>query len=61
MLLCCYSGEKHVVEHTLDCLIHFETVVKTGLLVLDFASLYNFVVNCEMAVFYIFQVLSRAR
>ena len=61
MFLCCYSGEKYVVEYTLHCYIHFQTVVETGLLVLDFASLYNFVDNCETAVFCVLQVLSRAR
>lgn len=35
MLLYCYSGEKHVVEHTLDYHVYSETVVETGLLVLD--------------------------
>ena len=61
MLLCCYSGEKHLMEHTLDCHIHYETVVETDLLVLDFVSLYNFIGNSETAVFYVLQVLSHAR
>ena len=52
---------KKVVEHALDCHIVFETVVKTGLLVLDFVSLHNFVNNGETAVFYALQVLSGAR
>ena len=59
MSLCWYSSEKHVMEHTLDCHIPFETVTKTGLLVLNFVSLYNFAGNCETAVFYVLQVLSR--
>ena len=31
MLLCCYNGEEHVLEHTLDCHIHFEILVETFL------------------------------
>ena len=61
MSLCWYSSEKYVVEHILDCHIPFETVVDTGLLVLDFVSLYNFAGNCETAVFYVLQVLSCPR
>ena len=36
---CAVIVVKKVVEHALDCHIIFETVVKTGLLVLDFVSL----------------------
>ena len=46
ILLRCYDGEKNEVEDTLDCHIHVEIVVEAGLLVMDFASLYNFVSNC---------------